>query len=177
VHLSRLSYNELASAAIDQKRMMKAIAEADEKKRKRMMPGCTSSGSSSGALPKYRMVYTPPRVSCVDHNSSRIGAIAHNFTRSNSSSNRSSSTIPLLHHRSRLPSGCRSSFPPATFHASTMGKWATLLENAVCPSKATHRELRHPWSISRGAIRRVLHHGQVAPTTPLWRRFPRENKC
>jgi hypothetical protein len=32
VHLSSLSYNELASAAIDQERMMKAIAEADEKK-------------------------------------------------------------------------------------------------------------------------------------------------
>jgi hypothetical protein len=37
--------------------MMKAIAEADEKKR--MMPGSTGSGSSSGAPLKYRMVYTP----------------------------------------------------------------------------------------------------------------------
>jgi hypothetical protein len=60
MHLSSLSYNELASAAIDQERMMKAVAEADEKKRKRMMPGSTGSGSSSGAPPKYRMVYTPP---------------------------------------------------------------------------------------------------------------------
>jgi hypothetical protein len=59
VHLSSLSYNELASAAIDQGRMMKAVAEADEKKRKRMMPGYTDSGSSSGAPPKYHMVYTP----------------------------------------------------------------------------------------------------------------------
>jgi hypothetical protein len=41
---------------------MKAVAEADEKKRKRMMSGSTGSGSSSGAPPKYRMVYTPPRV-------------------------------------------------------------------------------------------------------------------
>jgi hypothetical protein len=73
--------------------------------------------------------------------------------------------------------GCHSSFPPATFHASTVGKWATLLENIVCPSKATHHELRHPWSISKGAIRRVLHHGQVALTTPPWRRFPQEKKC
>jgi hypothetical protein len=48
------------SAAIDQERMMKVIAEVDEKKRKKMMPGPASSGSSSGALPKYRMVYTPP---------------------------------------------------------------------------------------------------------------------
>jgi hypothetical protein len=60
VHLSSLSYNELASAAINQERMMKAIAEADEKKRKRMMPGSTGSGSSSGAPSKYCMVYTPP---------------------------------------------------------------------------------------------------------------------
>jgi hypothetical protein len=40
--------------------MMKAVAEADEKKRKRMMPGSAGSGSSSGAPPKYRMVYIPP---------------------------------------------------------------------------------------------------------------------
>jgi hypothetical protein len=45
-------------------------------------------------------------VSCIDHNSSRIGAIAHNFNRddsssnnSRSSSNNSSSTMPLPHHR------------------------------------------------------------------------------
>jgi hypothetical protein len=59
VHLSSLLYNKLASAAIDQDRMMKVVAEADEKKRKRMMPGSTGSGSSNGAPPKYRMVYTP----------------------------------------------------------------------------------------------------------------------
>jgi hypothetical protein len=60
VHLSSLSYNELASAAIDQERMIKVVAEADEKKRKRMMPESAGSGSSSGAPLKYRMVYTPP---------------------------------------------------------------------------------------------------------------------
>jgi hypothetical protein len=59
-HLSSLSYIELASVAIDQERMMKAVAEANEKKRKRMMPGSAGSGSSSSAPPKYRMVYTPP---------------------------------------------------------------------------------------------------------------------
>jgi hypothetical protein len=32
VHLSSLSYNELACAAIDQERMMKAVVEADEKR-------------------------------------------------------------------------------------------------------------------------------------------------
>jgi hypothetical protein len=60
VYLSSLSYNELVSAAIDQERMMKVVAEADVKKRKRMMPGSTVSGNSSDAPPKYRMVYTPP---------------------------------------------------------------------------------------------------------------------
>jgi hypothetical protein len=59
VHLSSLSYNELVSAAINQERMMKAVAEADEKKRKKMMPGSVGSGSSCGAPPKYGMVYTP----------------------------------------------------------------------------------------------------------------------
>jgi hypothetical protein len=39
---------------------MKAVAEADEKKRVRMMSGSAGSGISSGAPPKYRMVYTPP---------------------------------------------------------------------------------------------------------------------
>jgi hypothetical protein len=182
VHLSNLLYNELVSAAIDQERMMKVIAEADEKKRKRMMSRSTGSGTSSGAPPKYRMVYTPPGVSCVDHNSNRIGAITHKSNRSNSSnnshssSNSGSSTVPLLHRRSRLSSRHHSNFSPATFHASTAGRWATSLENAACPSKATHRGLRHPWSISRGAIKKVLHHGRVVPTTPPWRRFPRE-KC
>jgi hypothetical protein len=60
VQLSSLSYNELASAAIDQERMMKAVAEADEKKRKRMTPGPTGRDGSSNVPPKYHMVYTPP---------------------------------------------------------------------------------------------------------------------
>jgi hypothetical protein len=55
-----LSYNDLASAAIDQERMMKAIAETEEKKRKRMMPRSSVSGGSSGAPPKYHMVHSPP---------------------------------------------------------------------------------------------------------------------
>jgi hypothetical protein len=60
VQFTSLSYNELASAAIDQERIIKAVVEADEKMRKRMMPRFASSGSSSGAPPIYRMVYTPP---------------------------------------------------------------------------------------------------------------------
>jgi hypothetical protein len=39
---------------------MKDVADADEKKRKRMMHGSTGSGSSSGTPPKYCMVYIPP---------------------------------------------------------------------------------------------------------------------
>jgi hypothetical protein len=42
-----LSYNELASTAIDQKGTMKACEVAEEMKRKRTMPG--SSRGSSGA--------------------------------------------------------------------------------------------------------------------------------
>jgi hypothetical protein len=107
-------------------------------------------------------------VSCVNHNSSKIGAISHNFNGDNFSSNNrstSNSSIVLLPHRhSRLPPSCRSNFPPATFDASTTGRCATLLENAASQSKATHRELWHPWSTSKGAIRRVLHHGLATPT-------------
>jgi hypothetical protein len=54
-----LSYNELASAAIDQEGTMKACEAAEEKKRKRAVSG-PSKGSSSGAPLKYRMIYTPP---------------------------------------------------------------------------------------------------------------------
>jgi hypothetical protein len=54
-----LSYNELASAAIDKESTMKACEAAEEKKRKRAVSG-PSVGSSSGAPPKYRMIYTLP---------------------------------------------------------------------------------------------------------------------
>jgi hypothetical protein len=50
-----LSYNDLASTAIDQEGTMKACEAAEEKKKKRIMPGPTR-GSSSGAPPKYSMV-------------------------------------------------------------------------------------------------------------------------
>jgi hypothetical protein len=60
VQFSNLYYNDLASATIDQERLMKAIAEANEKKRKCMTPGSSGGGGSSGAPPKYHMVYTPP---------------------------------------------------------------------------------------------------------------------
>jgi predicted acyl esterase len=47
VHLNmfpNLSYNELASAAIDKEASMKAYAEAEEKKRKMIIPGASRSG-------------------------------------------------------------------------------------------------------------------------------------
>jgi hypothetical protein len=37
---------------------MKVVAEVEEKKRKSMMPRSSTSGGSSGAPSKYRMVYT-----------------------------------------------------------------------------------------------------------------------
>jgi hypothetical protein len=54
-----LSYNELASAAIDQEGTMKACEADEEKKRKRVVSG-PSGDSSISASPKYRMIYTPP---------------------------------------------------------------------------------------------------------------------
>jgi hypothetical protein len=54
-----LSYNELASATIDQEGTMKACVEAEERKRKRVMPG-SLGGTSVGAPLKYCMIYTPP---------------------------------------------------------------------------------------------------------------------
>jgi hypothetical protein len=159
--------------------MTKAVAEAYEKKMKRMMPGSTGSGSSSSGPPKYHMVYTPPggrlRRSQQQQNWSNRPQFQHGNSSTNSynRNNSSSSTMLLLHRHSRLPSGHLSSFPLATFHASTMGRWGTLLENATSPSKATHHEHRYPWSINRGANRRVLHHRLATPTTPSWMRFPR----
>jgi hypothetical protein len=62
-------------------------------------------------------------VSCVDHNSSRVGAIAYNSNSGNFSNNTrsSSSTVPLPHRHSRMPLGLHNNSPPATFHASTVG--------------------------------------------------------
>jgi hypothetical protein len=60
IQFTNLLYNELASAAIDQEGMMKAVDKVDEKKRKKMMTRSTGSGSSNGAPPMYRIVYTPP---------------------------------------------------------------------------------------------------------------------
>jgi hypothetical protein len=53
-----LSYNELASAAIDQEGTMKACEAGEEKKRKRAVSGPFGGGSNSAPL-KYHMIYTP----------------------------------------------------------------------------------------------------------------------
>jgi hypothetical protein len=119
-------------------------------------------------------------VSCAILNSSSIRATTHNTgsdsSSHNSSTSSSSSVMLLLHLCSRHPSGQHSSFLLATFHASTVGRWGTLLINATSPSKATHHELRHPWSTSREANRRALHHELAAPTT-IVAEIPREKKC
>jgi hypothetical protein len=162
---------------------MKAIAETNEKKRKRMMPRSAGSDSSSGASPKYRMVYTPPggplrqpqqHQNCDCHPQFQPWQFQQ---QPQQQQQQQQLNRALLHRRSRLPLGDHSNFLPATFHASTVGRWATSLKNAACPSKATRRGLQHPWSISKGAIRRVLHHGRVVPTAPPWRRFLWEKKC
>jgi hypothetical protein len=91
-----LSYNELASAAIDKEGSMNAYTKAEEKKRKKVMSGSSRSGGSSGAPPKYRMVYTPPTGQLRVLNSN-TGAIAHS-TNNGSSSHSSSSTTVLQPH-------------------------------------------------------------------------------
>jgi hypothetical protein len=59
VQSPNLSYNDLANAVIDEEGMMKACAEAKEKKMKMIMPRYSGSGGSSSAPLKYHMVYTP----------------------------------------------------------------------------------------------------------------------
>jgi hypothetical protein len=106
-----------------------------------------------------------PLDSCVDLNSSSIVAITCNTNSSSSSHNSSSSsTVLLLHHRSRWQSGHHSRLPPIAFRVSTAESWDTLLMSAAYPSKAIHHKLRHPWSISRGA----LHHELVAWMRSQW---------
>jgi hypothetical protein len=89
-----LSYNELASATINQEGTMRACEVFEEKKRKRTKPGSTR-GSSSGAPPKYNMFTCHPWDSC---------AVLHSFgatTHSSSSSNSNSLPALLLCHSSR----------------------------------------------------------------------------
>jgi hypothetical protein len=126
-----LSYNELATAAIDQEGTMKAYEVAEEKKRKREVSG-PSGGSSSGALLKYCMIYTPPADSrAALRHSSR--AIAH-------SSNSSSSTTVLRQHNSssRWQSGHHNSLRLPVTRATTVKKSATSPRTVVSPSWTMH---------------------------------------
>jgi hypothetical protein len=73
VLFSNLSYNDLVSAAIDQERLMKVIADANERKRKMMMSVSSGSGGSSGAFVKYHMMYTPPLRTAVPPSTAVLG--------------------------------------------------------------------------------------------------------
>jgi hypothetical protein len=180
MYLSSLSYNELASAAIDQERMMKVVAGADEKKRKRMMPG--SVVVLAVLLPNTAWCIPHLGLSCVDHNSSRIGAIIHysncgnssNNNHNSNSNNNNSSTVLLPHHHSRMQSGHHSRPPTVTFRASTAGSWDISPVSAYCQCRTIPLELRQPWPIIRRVHRGVLCQGLVVPTIPPWRRSPRE---
>jgi hypothetical protein len=90
IQFASLSYNELASAAIDQERMIKVVAGVDEKKRKKMMP--RSAGSVVLAVLPPCTTWCIPHLGCVDHNSSKIGTITHNSNHGNFNSNSCSSS-------------------------------------------------------------------------------------
>jgi hypothetical protein len=174
VQYPNVSYNDLASAAIDQERTMKAVVEAEEKKRKRMMPRSSGSGTA-WCIPHLG-------VSCTILNCSSIGAITRNThsdtsSRNSSSSSHSNSIVLRLQCHSMLQPVRHSRLPPTTFHATTAGSWVTSPASASCPIKENCHELWHPWLTSRGANRGVLHHGLAVPTTLPWMRSPWEKKC
>jgi hypothetical protein len=128
-----LSYNELASAVIDQEGTMKACEAAEEKKRKRAVSG-PSRGGSISAPPKYRMIYTPPADSRAALCRSS-GAIAH------SSSNSISSTTALHQHNSsnsRWQLGHPSSLRLSVTRATITGRSATSPRTVVGPGWAMH---------------------------------------
>jgi hypothetical protein len=129
-----LSYNELASAAIDQESTMKAREAVEEKKRKRTVSG-PSEGGSSSAPPKYRMIYTPPVGQPRHPLRHSSGAITH------SSSNSSSSSTALHQHNSsssRWQSGHHSSLRLLVTRATITGKLATSPRTVVSPGWAMH---------------------------------------
>jgi hypothetical protein len=133
-----LSYNELASAAIDQEGTMKACEVVEEKGRKRAVSG-PSRGGSSSAPPKYRMTYTPPAGQRATLRRSS-GAIAHNSSNSNSNS-----TTALRQHnssRSRWQSGHPSSLRLPVTRATIAEKSATSPRTVVSPGWAMHLVFR-----------------------------------
>jgi hypothetical protein len=166
-----LSYSKLASAAIDQEGTMKVCKAAKEKKRKRAMSG-PSGGSSSGAPPKYRMVYTPP-VGQLHRPPPQFWAITH------SSRNSSRSTNVLCQHSnsSRWQSGHHNSLRLLVTRATIAVKSATSPRTVVSPGWAMHLVFQLLGRTNIGSSRGAQHHGLAASTTPPWMEFPRKKKC
>jgi hypothetical protein len=126
-----LSYNELASATIDQEGTMNACEAAEEKKRKRVVSG-PSEGSPSAAASKYRMIYTPPAGQPC-RPLPQFWGIAH--------SSSSSSTTTLRQHSStdsKWQSGHHSSLHLPVTRATIVGKLATSLRTVVSLSWVMH---------------------------------------
>jgi hypothetical protein len=93
------------------------------------------------------------------------------------SSNSSSSTTVLLSlHSSREQLGHHSRSHQWGTHATTMGRLGTSPSNVACQDRPTHLILQLLWLPSRRASREAQHNALVTPTTPLWRRYPRERK-
>jgi hypothetical protein len=90
-------------------------------------------------------------VSCVDLNNSNTGAVTCNTSSGNSNHNNSNSLVVLLLDlHCRRPSGHHSNIPSVASHASTMGRWGTLLMNVASPSKATHHKLHTHGQLAEG---------------------------
>jgi hypothetical protein len=126
-----LSYNELASATIDQEGTMNACEAAEEKKRKRVVSG-PSEGSPSAAASKYRMIYTPPAGQPC-RPLPQFWGIAH--------SSSSSSTTTLRQHSStdsKWQSGHPGSLHLPVTRATTVGKLATSPRTVVSLSWVMH---------------------------------------
>jgi hypothetical protein len=110
-----LSYNNLASAATDQEGTMRAYEAAEDKKRKRTMPGPTG-GSCSGAPLKYLMVYSS-----------------------------SSTAAPILHRNNRWQLGHHSRLRQLGTRATTMERLGTLPRFAARRDRAIHHALHCRW--------------------------------
>jgi hypothetical protein len=140
-----ISYNDLASTAIDQEGTMKACEVAEEKKMKRAMPGPTEV-----VLPVLHQTATWStrhiRDSRADLHSS--GATASSFSNSNSSP----ATLLSL-HSSRGQLGHHNMSHQWGTRATTVGRLGTSPRNAACQGKPTHHVLQHLWLTSKRANR------------------------
>jgi hypothetical protein len=135
---------------------MKACEAAEEKKRKRTMPGPTGGSSTHH-----------PRDSHADLHSS--GATARSFSST-------STTILLSLHNSKEQLFHHSRSHQWGTCATTVGRLGTSLRNASCQGRPTHLVLQLLWLPSRRASREAQCSVLAAPTTPPWRRYPWERK-